>query len=108
MLSPGGGSLWEGAADVPAAAARGPGPPHHQGGRYRLSKDSVSPAQVLVAAYFSLLVVLWFFQEPEFIPGWSDHFGPGMVGEATPAALVLVLLFITPANFNFWPFRAKV
>ena len=62
---------------------------------------------MLVAAYFTLLVVLWFFQEPEFIPGWSDLFAPG-VGEATPAALVLILLFITPSNFNFWPFRARV
>jgi len=70
------------------------------------SLGPVTTREVLVAAYFTLLVVLWFFQEPEFIPGWSDLFAPG-VGEATPAALVLILLFITPSNFNFWPFRAR-
>ena len=31
-----------------------------------------------------------------------------MVGEATPAVLILVLLFITPSRLDFWPFVRKV
>jgi len=64
------------------------------------------------------LYVLWFFQEPEFIPGWADYFAvpkevdqcgetktelQGMVGEATTAVFILLLLFITPTRLDFWP-----
>ena len=38
-----------------------------------------------VSCYFLLLVLIWFFEEPEFITGWSDYFTieeqvEGMVG----------------------------
>jgi len=78
--------------------------------------------EATVAFYFFILVTLWFFQEPEFIPGWGDVFAVkeevehcgetktemrGMVGEATPAVLVLLLLFITPSRIDFWPFVSQ-
>ena len=40
-------------------------------------------------------------------PGHAGCSG-GMVGEATPAVLILVLLFITPSRLDFWPFVRKV
>lgn len=68
------------------------------------------------AFYFVSLVTLWFFQEPQFMTGWGEYFGNdghagcsgGMVGEATPAVLILVLLFITPSRLDFWPFVRKM
>ena len=74
------------------------------------------------------------FQEPQFMTGWSEYFGndgmiflvyiyvtqlffcnpghagcsEGMVGEATPAILILILLFITPSRLDFWPFVRRV
>jgi len=69
-----------------------------------------------VAFYFVALITLWFFQEPQFITGWSHYFGndghagcsEGMVGEATPAILILILLFITPSRLDFWPFVRRM
>merc|ERR1711884_742439 len=40
-------------------------------------------------------------------PGHAGCSG-GMVGEATPAVLILVLLFITPSRLDFWPFVRKM
>ena len=65
----------------------------------------------MVGFYFFLLVVIWFFEEPEFIKGWADFFklenGDPAIDEATPAVLVLLLLFITPKHLNFWPIADK-
>jgi len=73
----------------------------------------------MVTFYFLLLVIIWLFEEPEFIPGWADYFtvtdtdssGDSVtreaVGEATPAVLILILLFLTPSSLDFWPFKEK-
>merc|ERR1712142_312366 len=68
--------------------------------------------EVMVAFYFILLVVVWFFEEPEFITGWADYFekedtGGCYIDEATPAVLILIFLFITPRHLKFWPFIDK-
>ena len=72
----------------------------------------VSFREICVALYFLLLVVIWFFAEPSFMSGWSDHFklpdGRGSVSEATPAILVLILIMMTPQHLQFWPFKSKV
>ena len=65
-----------------------------------------------VMFYFTLLIVIWFFAEPNFIAGWSEWFtSPGggeTVSEATPAIFILILILITPEHMNFWPFIDEV
>lgn len=60
--------------------------------------------EAVVAAYFILLVIAWFLQEPVFITGWGASF-PG-TGEAVPAVLVLLLLLLTPRHLDWWPLRS--
>ena len=45
---------------------------------------------------FGLLVILWMFRSPGFMPGWGDLFPPG-IGDATPAIFVSLLMFCIPA-----------
>lgn len=66
-----------------------------------------------VLMLFTLLVVLWFFKTPVFMPGWGQFFvletarGTKVsIGNATPAILMAVLLFILPQSYNFWPFAS--
>ena len=65
-----------------------------------------------VMFYFLLLIVIWFFAEPNFIEGWSDWFkspsGGETVSEATPAIFILILILITPEHMSFWPFIDEV
>ncbi|XP_054431832.1 Na(+)/citrate cotransporter [Pteronotus mesoamericanus] len=65
-------------------------------------------AEVSVLLCFILLVSLWFFREPGFMPGWSSiawvEEKTKYVSDATVAILVAVLLFILPSQkpkFNF-------
>merc|ERR1719187_641733 len=70
----------------------------------------------MVVINFIILLLLWFFREPQFIPGWGDWFtvdadaGCGNVrhvqgvDDATSALLVVFLLFILPSQATFWPF----
>ena len=67
--------------------------------------------EAAVLGLFSCLVVAWFTRRPGLLPGWGD-LAPEVlivvvcilllytvqVGAATPAILVLVLLFLIPAN----------
>ncbi|XP_064081993.1 solute carrier family 13 member 2-like [Macrobrachium nipponense] len=60
-----------------------------------------------VTLLFVALVVLWFFEKPEFIPGWatwiSSFFEKKVkIGGATPALAVTFLLFVLPAQPTFW------
>nr|XP_045591459.1 solute carrier family 13 member 5-like [Procambarus clarkii] len=60
--------------------------------------------EVLVLSLFIILVLLWLFRAPEFIPGWADWFQETYgvkVNDATPAMLIVFLLFVLPANLNF-------
>jgi sodium-dependent dicarboxylate transporter 2/3/5 len=72
-----------------------------------LGRISLHEIQVLLL--FILLVCLWFFRKPKFIDGWGALFeqkdsSPGYVHSATPAILVIVLVYILPTKYNFWPF----
>jgi len=70
-----------------------------------LGKMRLHELQVLIL--FIILVFLWFFKNPKFIEGWGDLFkkatGVG-IGGATPAILIVTLVFILPTRYNFWPF----
>ena len=72
---------------------------------------SMSMHEIQVFVLFLILILLWFFKTPLFMPGWGDIFNVGtvrgttvVVGSATPAILMSVLLFILPQDYNFWPF----
>ena len=43
-----------------------------------------------------LLVLLWFFRSPGFMPGWGSAFPKGYVSDATPALLSAFFLFLWP------------
>jgi len=76
-----------------------------EGKKKNLGRMSLHELQVLIL--FIILVFLWFFKNPKFILGWGDLFkaatGVG-IGGATPAILIVCLVFILPTHYNFWPF----
>lgn len=54
---------------------------------------------------FSLLIVLWVFKDPQFMPGWEDAFPhEHRIGDGTVAIAIVILAFILPAEPNFWWF----
>jgi len=72
-----------------------------------LGSMSMHEWQVLIL--FIILVILWFFKTPVFIPGWGDFFkkqtmrDPSTkvtVSSATPAVLIVALVFILPREYN--------
>eukprot|EP00092_Neocalanus_flemingeri_P006840 GFUD01007385.1.p1 GENE.GFUD01007385.1~~GFUD01007385.1.p1 ORF type:complete len:728 (-),score=94.80 GFUD01007385.1:163-2346(-) len=76
-----------------------------------LGTMNLHEAQVLVL--FIILICLWFFKTPIFMPGWGDAFNVETVrgstvsvGSATPAIFMSILLFILPQSYNFWPFAS--
>ena len=74
--------------------------------------------QLAVLLNFVILVLLWFFREPRFMPGWGDlflfdkendcggttHFHG--VDDATSSMLIVTVLFILPSQLTFWPFTS--
>ncbi|XP_059091430.1 Na(+)/citrate cotransporter-like isoform X2 [Tigriopus californicus] len=61
-----------------------------------------------VMCLFVVLLLLWFFRDPGFMPGWGELFKTSnqvgdaiSVSDATPTMLVVVLLFILPSKPNF-------
>lgn len=50
---------------------------------------------------FLTVVLLWFFRAPEFIPGWAEYVSNVKIKDATPAVLIVFLLFVLPANLDF-------
>jgi len=72
-----------------------------------LGSMSMHEAQVLTL--FIILVILWFFKTPVFIPGWGDFFAKTTlrdpptkvsIGSATPAVLIVALVFILPREYS--------
>ncbi|XP_023332563.1 solute carrier family 13 member 2 [Eurytemora carolleeae] len=68
------------------------------GKKRELGKMSLHEIQVLIL--FILLVILWFFQDPVFITGWASFFTKATVGSATPAVLIVWMLFLLPKNVS--------
>jgi len=59
--------------------------------------------EIIVTILFSTLVLLWFFQRPQFIDGWADLIDDEdeaavKIKAATPAILIVVLLFMIPRS----------
>ncbi|XP_069134309.1 Na(+)/citrate cotransporter-like [Argopecten irradians] len=76
--------------------------------KYHLQKEynSLGPmtfAECIVLVDFLTLAVLWVTRNPQFVPGWSALFPDKYVGDACPAVLMAVLLFVLPSKPpNLW------
>lgn len=77
-----------------------------------LGKTSTHEWSILLC--FVILVLLWFFRQPMFMTGWGDFLermtkrGTKVtVADATPAMLMVVLIFVIPIQYNFWPFSSS-
>ncbi|XP_022237472.1 solute carrier family 13 member 5-like isoform X1 [Limulus polyphemus] len=55
-----------------------------------------------VLVLFILLVCLWMFRDPHFARGWATYFGDYKPKDATVVMLIVLLLFIIPAQ----PFKS--
>ena len=64
-------------------------------------------AIMIVMMMITIIIMMITRKTMMMFPGHAGCSG-GMVGEATPAVLILVLLFITPSRLDFWPFVRKV
>ncbi|XP_055935979.1 Na(+)/citrate cotransporter-like [Argiope bruennichi] len=65
----------------------------------RLGSISFHEASVMVL--FGLLILLWIFRDPEFIPGWATVFFPkSKVGDSTVAVAIAFLMFFLPSNIR--------
>jgi sodium-dependent dicarboxylate transporter 2/3/5 len=69
--------------------------------------------EVSVLICFLVVILLWFFRRPLFMYGWGDLFvfmtnrGKKVtVGSATPAILMVIVVFALPIRYQFWPFQA--
>lgn len=74
---------------------------------------------------FILLISMWIFQSPKFIEGWADLVKTAFTADnrpnsekeaswkgykiqsATPAVFIVIMLFILPQKYTFWPFQPK-
>lgn len=54
--------------------------------------------EAVVLIIFVSTVLLWFFREPGFMPGWSVIFPDGYVDDSTVAAFMAVLLYFLPSE----------
>lgn len=59
-----------------------------------------------VLILFIIVVFLWFFRKPEFIPGWAESVASVEIDDATPVMLIVFLLFVLPANLDFLQFNS--
>ncbi|CAG0898691.1 unnamed protein product [Darwinula stevensoni] len=69
---------------------------------------SISFHEFMTLILFIILVLLWFFRDPQFISGWGELIkgDRGLkVGDATPSIFIGFLFFIIPAKPKFWCFR---
>ncbi|CAN7988177.1 unnamed protein product, partial [Ixodes pacificus] len=59
----------------------------------------ISFHEVAVLAIFIVTVLLWFFRDPYVVIGWASFFPLGKnIKDATPAMLMVLLLFLIPAK----------
>ncbi|EEC02204.1 Na+/dicarboxylate, Na+/tricarboxylate and phosphate transporter, putative, partial [Ixodes scapularis] len=59
----------------------------------------ISFHEVGVLAIFIVTVLLWFFRDPYVVTGWASFFPLGKnIKDATPAMLMVLLLFLIPAK----------
>lgn len=58
--------------------------------------------EAAVLLLFISCVMLWFFRDPGFIPGWASLIEDADVGDATAVMLIILVLFGLPAEPKFW------
>lgn len=61
----------------------------------------ISTHEISVAVLFLLAIFGWFFRSPGFITGWAELITTLKIKDATPALLVVILLFMLPAKWTF-------
>ena len=79
---------------------------------HNLGHTSIHEWSILIC--FITLIFLWFFREPMFIDGWgdllkriTDRGNQSTVGDATPALLMVMVIFALPTHYKFWPFQSR-
>eukprot|EP00656_Telonema_subtile_P025512 TRINITY_DN2757_c0_g1_i5.p1 TRINITY_DN2757_c0_g1~~TRINITY_DN2757_c0_g1_i5.p1 ORF type:complete len:378 (-),score=79.94 TRINITY_DN2757_c0_g1_i5:68-1201(-) len=58
--------------------------------------------ETLVLVSFAVLVCLWIFRQPEVFSGWGELYPRGMVSDTTAVMLIVVVLFLLPAEAPDW------
>ncbi|XP_070554075.1 Na(+)/dicarboxylate cotransporter 3-like [Ptychodera flava] len=77
---------------------------HEEGGIVKVLREeyaNMGPmkwAEKTIIFVFLFLILFWFFEEPKFMPGWSDWFTPGYVGASTITAGVALICFALPSR----------
>ncbi|XP_070554073.1 Na(+)/citrate cotransporter-like isoform X2 [Ptychodera flava] len=59
---------------------------------------SMSWAEVTTLLVFLFLIVVWVFEEPQFVPGWNEWFKPGYVTSASATCFVAFMCFLLPGE----------
>ena len=74
---------------------------------------SMSIHEWSIVICFSTLICLWFFRQPMFIYGWGDSLKRmtdrgqiAAVADASPAMLMVIMVFVLPIHYKFWPFQS--
>jgi len=57
--------------------------------------------ELAVFVLFLMVVCLWLFRDPRFMPGWGEQIKGVKVGDSTAAMLTVVLLFVVPKDISF-------
>lgn len=60
-----------------------------------------------VLILFIICVLLWFFRDPGFVPGWAHFIKDAHVDDATAVMIIVMFLFSIPAKPSFWCLRPK-
>ena len=58
-------------------------------------------SEIEVGIVFAITILLWFFEDPGFMPGWAEFFRPNFVSNSQPAVLMGVILFVLPEESPF-------
>lgn len=61
--------------------------------------------EIAVFILFIICVMLWFFRDPGFIPGWAHFIEDAHVDDATAVMIIVLFLFSIPAKPAFWCLR---
>ncbi|CAL1267392.1 unnamed protein product [Larinioides sclopetarius] len=62
---------------------------------------SLSSYEATVIVLFSILILLWMFRDPKFIPGWYTALGFKLkVGDSAIAIAIVFLMFLLPSDFR--------
>ncbi|XP_070553565.1 Na(+)/citrate cotransporter-like [Ptychodera flava] len=59
---------------------------------------SMSWAEVTVLLVFLFLIIVWVFEEPQFVPGWNEWFKPGYVSSGSITCCVAFICFLLPSE----------